>query len=78
MKTHYYDIVASICTETHRVDDILICGGFETVQKAMDFIDKYNVSETDYYHRCKDNETVYIEIEEHGKNGTIIDVITIN
>lgn len=78
-KYHYYDLVASICTETYRTDSHLIFGGFKTGKEAMDYINKHNVSEEDYYKYCKDNETVYIEIEEHDSlSGAIVDVITVD
>lgn len=75
----YYDVVVSICTETSRVDSDLICGGFDTVEDAMDYINSNNVSEEDYYWRCDDGQTAYIEIEVHNDlNGNICDVITVD
>lgn len=74
----YYDIVASICDECRRTDSHLICGGFKTEEEAMDYINKYNVSEEDYYKYCRDDETAYIEIERHNADGSIGDIITVD
>ena len=79
MEKYYYDVVASICTETCRTDSYLICGGFDTEEEAMDYINKHNVSEVDYYKHCKDDETAYIEIEERNdEDGSIVCVITVD
>ena len=75
---YYYDVVASICTETCRTDSCLVCGGFNTEEEAMDYINKHNVSEVDYYCYCKDDETAYIEIEEHNADGSVTNVITVD
>lgn len=76
---YYYDVVASICDETRRTDSHLICGGFNTVEEAIDYINKHNVSEVDYYKYCGDDETAYIEIEERDElSGTICGVITVD
>ena len=76
---YYYDVVASICDEYRRTDSHLICGGFDTEEEAMDYINTHNVSEEDYYKYCKDNETAYIEIETHNAlSGTICDVVTVD
>jgi hypothetical protein len=76
---YYYDVIASICTETCRTDSHLICGGFDTVEEAVDYINKHNISEVDYYSYCRDDEMVYIEIETHDAlSGTVCDVITVD
>ena len=76
---YYYDIVASICDEHRRTNSRLICGGFSTVEEAMDYINKHDVSEEDYYWLCNECETAYIEIETHDVlNGTICDVLTLD
>lgn len=75
---YYYDIVASICTETCRTDSHLVCGGFKTEDEAMEYIDSHNISEVDYYRYCRDDETAYIEIEEHDADGSVVGVITVD
>lgn len=76
---YYYDIVASICNEYRRTDSHFICGGFNTVEEAMDYINEHNIGEEDYYKYCKEDETAYIEIETHDAlSGTICDVVTID
>lgn len=74
----YYDVVASICNEICRTDCHLICGGFDTEDEAMEYIDSHNVSEVDYYRYCRDDETAYIEIEKHNEDGTVAGVITVD
>lgn len=74
----YYDVVASICTETCRTDSYLISGGFNTEEEAMEYINLHNISEVDYYRYCRDDETSYIEIEEHNYDGEITNVITVD
>jgi hypothetical protein len=75
---YYYDVVASICTETCRIDSHLICGGFNTLAEAMNYSQAHNISEVDYECYCKDNEIVYIEIEEKDAlSGNIVDILTI-
>ena len=75
----YYDVVASICSETCRTDSHLICGGFNTEEEAMNYIDTQGISEVDYYKYCKDDETAYIEIEEHEEGSNIVTyVITLD
>ena len=74
----YYDVVASICTETERKDSHLICGGFNTEEEAMDYINVHNVSEVDYYRYCEDYEVVYIDIEDHDDEGGLITIIETN
>lgn len=78
MKKYYYDVVVSICTETCRTDSDLICGGFETEDDAMDYINTHDISESDYECRCRDDETAYIEIEEHDIDGSLVSVITVD
>lgn len=75
---YYYDVVASICNETCRTDSHLICGGFNTVEEAVDYINTHNVYEDDYYWYCKDDEAAYIEIEKHNDDGSITDIITVD
>ena len=76
---YYYDVVASICTETCRTDSHLICGGFNTLEDAMNYIKTHNISEAYYECYCKDDETVYIEIEERDDlGGNIVNILTIN
>lgn len=74
----YYDVVASICNETSRTDSHLICGGFKSSEEAVDYINAHDISEEDYYKYCGEDETAYIEIEEHYGNGCIINVITVD
>ena len=74
----YYDVVASIYDEHCRVDSCLICGGFNTEEEAIEYIDSHNISEVDYYRYCRDDETAYIEIEEHNEDGAVIGVITVD
>ena len=76
---YYYDVVASICTETCRTDSHLVCGGFNTLEEAIDYINEHNVSEVDYYSYCRDDETAYIEIEKRNdENGCVVDVIAVD
>lgn len=76
---YYYDVVASICSETCRTDSYLVCGGFNTAEEAVNYINEHDVSETDYYQFCNDNETAYIEIETHDAlSGCVCDVVTID
>lgn len=74
----YYDVVASICDEYRRTDSRLICGGFNTVEEAENYINEHDVSEEDYYKYCRDDETAYIEIERHNADGGIGDIITVD
>jgi hypothetical protein len=79
MKKYYYDVVASICNETSRTDSHLVCGGFKTKGEAINYINKNEISEVDYYKYCNADETAYIEIEERdNKTGDIIDVTTVD
>lgn len=78
-KYRYYDLVASIYNETYRTDCYLICGGFNTREDAVDYINEHDISEIDYYKYCRDDETAYIEIEERDSlSGAICDVITVD
>lgn len=78
-KRYYYDVVVSICTETERTDSDVICGGFATKEDAIKYINDNGISEVDYYSRCREDETAYIEIEERDdETGTIVDVTTID
>lgn len=74
----YYDIVASICSETCRTDSRLICGGFSTDEEAINYINAHDISEEDYYWLCSEGETAYIEIERHNADGSIGDIITVD
>ena len=74
----YYDVVASIYDEHCRTDCHLVSGGFKTKDEAMEYIDAHNISEVDYYRYCKDDETAYIEIEEHNEDGSVAGVITVD
>lgn len=73
-----YDIVASICNENCRTDSHLVCGGFKTEEEAVEYINSHDISEVDYYRYCREDETAYIEIEEHNEDGSIINVITVD
>lgn len=75
---YYYDVVASICTETCRTDSHLIFGGFNTEEEAMDYINANNISEVDYYRYCNNDETAYIEIEVRNLDGSIVEIITLD
>lgn len=76
---YQYDVVASICNETRRTDSHLVCGGFNTLVDAIDYINRNNISEEDYYKYCNDDETAYIEIEKYDvKNSCIVEVITVD
>lgn len=74
----YYDVVASICSEHCRTDSHLISGGFNTETEALNYIDANNISEVDWYRYCRDDETVYIEIEQHDDEGNVIRVINVD
>ena len=75
---YYYDIVASICGETCRTDSRLVCGGFNSVEEAVDYINAHDIQEEDYYWLCGEGETAYIEIERHNADGSIGDIITVD
>ena len=74
-KKHYYDVVASIYDETCRTDSRLICGGFNTVEEAINYINEHDVSEENYYWLCVEGETAYIEIERHNIDGSISEIV---
>jgi hypothetical protein len=79
LNMYYYDVVASICSETCRTDSRLIYGGFATKEEAMDYINEHDVYEEDYYWLCNEDEAAYIEIEVHDTlSGGICDVITVD
>ncbi|MBO5828873.1 MAG: hypothetical protein J6R59_10550 [Paludibacteraceae bacterium] len=76
---YYYDVIASICNETCRTDSHLICGGFNTEEEAIDYINKHNISEEQYYWLCKEDETAYIEIEVRSNlDGSICGIIMVD
>lgn len=78
-KRYYYDVVVSICTETERTDSDIICGGFATKEDAIKYIDDNGISEVDYYSRCREDETAYIEIEvRDDSTGAIVNVIAVD
>ena len=80
---NYYDVVVGIyekigsnkncCNE--RIDSHLLCGGFNTEDEAMEYIDKYDCNEYTHY---SDNKSHSIEIEEHNEYGSLLTVITID
>lgn len=75
----YYDVVISIYNEICRTDSRLICGGFNSIEEAVNYIDTHDVYEEDYYWLCEDDEAAYIEIETHDAlSGTICDVVTVD
>lgn len=76
---YYYDVVASICTETCRNYSDLICGGFNTEEEARDYIETHDISEVDYEYLCSDDETVYIDIEKRSiVDGSLVYIIDID
>lgn len=76
----YYDVVCSVyeigeyCDS--RIDSHLICGGFDTDDEAMEYINTHNC---DVYHDKRD-KYIYteIEIEEHDDNGNVVSVVTVD
>lgn len=79
IEKYYYDVVASICDEFRRRDSHLIFGGFKTAEEALDYINTHDVSESDYYNYCRDDETIYIEIERRNDiDGSFSDIITVD
>ena len=79
----YYDVVCSIYKERGtnnccdiRVDSHLLCGGFETEDEAMEYINTHDCSE--YDDCCSKGEYSCIEIEEHEDNGTVASVVTVD
>ena len=76
---NYYDVIVSIYEKigsNKRIDSHLLCGGFNTENEAMEYIDKYDWNE--YTHCYSDNEYPIIEIEEHNEDGSLLNVITID
>ena len=76
---NYYDVIVSIYEKigsNKRIDSHLLCGGFNTENGAMEYIDKYDWNE--YTHCYSDNEYPIIEIEEHNEDGSLLNVITID
>ena len=78
----YYDVVCSIYEERGtnnccdiRVDSHLLCGGFESEDKSMEYIDTHDCSKYDDH--CSKCEYPCIEIEEHNEDGSITRVITV-
>lgn len=75
----YYDVIASICTETRRTNSHFIAGGFGSEADALNYINSNGICEVDFYGFCRDDETAYIEIETHdARSGNIIEVITLD
>lgn len=77
----YYDVVCSIYEITERdvdvrVDSHLICGGFETEDDAMEYIDTHDC--TEYNDVGKTNLYPCVEIEEHNEDGYVSCVITVD
>ena len=77
----YYDVVCSVYEKSedgmdYRVDSHLLCGGFETEDDAMEYINTHDC--TEYDDVGKTNLYTSIEIEEHNEDATIASVITID
>lgn len=77
----YYDVVCSIYEEgedgmDYRVDSHLLCGGFETEDEAMEYINTHDC--TEYDDVGKTNLYISIEIEAHHEDGSIASVITVD
>ena len=76
----YYDVICSIYEECGsndiRVDSHLLCGGFNTEDEAMDYINTHDCSQ--YDNTCTKNRYPSIEIECHNEDGTIAEVITVD
>ena len=53
----------------------MICGGFNTVEEAINYINEHDVSEENYYWLCVEGETAYIEIERHNIDGSISEIV---
>ena len=78
---YYYDVIVSVYEESengmdYRVDSHLLCGGFETEDEAVEYINTHDC--TEYDDVGKTNLYTCIEIEEHDKNGKLIGVITVD
>lgn len=73
----YYDVVCSTYEKNNkcdvRIDSRLLCGGLNSEEEALQYIDTHNCEEDD-------NSKVYqcIEIEEHNSDGAVMSVITID
>lgn len=77
----YYDVVCSVYGGNedgmdYRVDSRLLCGGFETNDEAMEYIDTQDCTECDDVE--KTNLYTCIEIEEHNEDGSVASVITVD
>lgn len=77
----YYDVVCSVYEESedgidYRVDSHLLCGGFETDDDAMEYINTHDC--TEYDDVGKTNLYTCIEIEEHDENGSVVSVVTVD
>lgn len=79
----YYDVVCSIYEERGtnnccdiRVDSHLLCGGFETEDEAMEYINNNDCSK--YNNCCSNREYPCIEIEKHNEDGSVAGVITVD
>ena len=82
-KDKYYDVVCSVYEEKGtnnccdvRVNSYLICGGFVTKDKAIEYIDTHDCSIYDHY--CSKGQYPCIEIEEHDENGCVLSVVTVD
>ena len=78
----YYDVVCSVYEENEngldcRVDSHLICGGFDTCDSAMDYIDLHDCTEYDNIYDNKENFCTCIEIEEHNEDGSINSIMVV-
>lgn len=74
----YYDVVCGVYKESedglYRVDSHLICGGFDTCDSAMDYIDLYDCT---VYDDIEENFYTCIEIEEHNEDGGLSVIIVV-
>ena len=73
----YYNIVVSIYDNENdvRIDSYLLCGGFETEDRAMEYL---NNNEYNEYKYCYDGTYPCVEIEEHNEDGTIASVVAVD
>ena len=77
----YYDVVCSVYEQSedgldYRVDSHLLCGGFETQNEAIEYIDTHDC--TEYNDVGKTSLYTCIEIEEHKEDGSVASVITVD
>lgn len=77
----YYDVVCSVYEQSedgldYRVDSHLLCGGFETEDDAMEYINTHDC--TEYDDVGKTSLYTCIEIEGHNDNGSITSVVTVD